>query len=121
MKLMLFGSMPSAIHATLTPSPVIPSGRAVGCDAVSESVFVSDSPSGSSCGVVAEHAPGSTFGVGDAAEAAADALAGVAMPGSAPWIVTSGITRATAGSAVSRDSSPLDTVAANELIIRNDL
>ena len=40
MKLMLFGSTPSAIHATFTPAPVIPSERAVGCRGLSESVFV---------------------------------------------------------------------------------
>ncbi len=36
----------------------------------------------------------------------------------APWMVTSGMTSATAGFALSRVSSPGDTVAANESISR---
>ena len=60
---MLFGSMPSAIQATLTPAPVMPSDRAVGWAGLSESVPVRDRPSGSSCGLPAEQAPGITLGV----------------------------------------------------------
>ena len=49
--------MPSARNATFTPAPVKPSDRAVTAPFAVESVRVSASPSGSSCGV-AEHAPG---------------------------------------------------------------
>src|SRR6185437_1247685 len=121
MKLMLFGSMPSAIQATLTPAPVMPSDRAVGWLGLSESVLVVDRPSGSSCGVVAEQAPGMTFGVRSAGELAprlglCARLAAVTAGsiGCAPWMVTSGMPRATAGFALSRDNSPLDTTAAKE-------
>src|ERR1700722_10858143 len=102
MKLMLLGSSPSAIHATLTPAPVSPSDRAVGWLGSSESVLVEVSPSGSSCGAPALQAPGITLGetVGPAKSAcsrcarepfATLAAAGVSA-GAAPWIVTSGIT-----------------------------
>ena len=62
---MLLGSIPSATQATFTPAPVMPSDRAVCAPAVSESVWVSDRPSGASWGVVALQAPGITFGVSE--------------------------------------------------------
>src|SRR5579863_7638529 len=121
MKLMLFGSIPSAIQATLTPAPVMPSDRAVGWLGLSESVLVVDRPSGSSCGVVAEQAPGITFGVRSAGELVRRTGLTVCLVvgtagsmGCAPWIVTSGMTSATAEFALSRATSPLDTTAAKE-------
>src|SRR5215472_6261891 len=122
MKLMLFGSIPSAIQATLTPAPVMPSDRAVGWLGLSESVLVVDRPSGSSCGVVAEQAPGMTFGVRSAGELARRAArpdaATAGSSGLAPWMITSGMTLATSEFALSRETSPFDTVAAKELTRR---
>src|SRR5579863_3419654 len=117
MKLMLFGSIPSAIQATLTPAPVMPSDRAVGWLGLSESVLVVDRPSGSSCGVVAEQAPGMVFGGkwdGLFVPRACLAAVTAGSVGCAPWIVTSGMTLATSELALSRATSPLDTVAAKE-------
>ena len=66
MKLTLFGSTPSAIQATFTPAPVMPSERAVGWRGLSEAVLVSDRPSGSSCTwPFGPQAPGITLGVSD--------------------------------------------------------
>ena len=76
-------------------------------------------------------APGITFGVGVAAEALADlavadsAVAGPAAaavesgPSRLTLIVALGMTWATAGFALSRVSSPAETVAANELTVLN--
>src|ERR1700722_4876613 len=121
MKVMLFGSTPSATQATLTPAPVIPSFRAVGWLGLSESVLVVDRPSGSSCGVVAEHAPGGTVGVSagllecDRAGLMAFAVvAGAALSGFGPWMTTSGMTSRTREFDFSRATSPFDTVAAKE-------
>src|SRR5277367_4711097 len=125
MKFSLLGSRPSAIQATFTPAPVMPSDAAVGSAGLSDAVPVSDSPSGASCGVVLQ-APGITFVVGVAAEALADlAVAGVAAaavesgPSRLTLIVALGMTAATAGFALSRVSSPAETVAANELTVLN--
>src|SRR5580658_2182076 len=120
MKLMLFGSTPSAIQATFTPAPVKPSERAVGWLGLSESVPVRARPSGSSCGVLAEHAPGITLGV-RAGLLACDRLvvlalvAGAPVSGLASAMVKSGMTSRTEGSALSHATSPFDTVAASEL------
>ena len=128
MKLTLFGSSPSAIQATFTPAPVMPSERAVGWCGLSESTPISASPSGSSwTWPFLPHAPGITLGVSEvlASVLSADAVvvlatvpSEAAVSGAAPWMVTSGMTSATAELAFSRDSSPADTVAANELISR---
>ncbi len=127
MKLTLVGSSPSAIQATLTPAPVMPSERAVGWSGLSESTPISASPSGSSCALPLEQAPGITWGVSDvgASDArvtvrAAVVMVGVgaAVSGWAPRMVTSGMTSATEELALSRDSSPAETVAANELTSR---
>src|SRR5271155_4367708 len=68
MKLMLLGSTPSAIQATLTPAPVKPSARAVKADGSVESVLVTCSASGSkSTAPLAPHAPGSALGVREGA------------------------------------------------------
>ena len=116
MKFTLLGSTPSAIQATFTPVPVMPSERAVGWCGLSESVLVSERPSGASCTwPFLPQAPGITLGVRDVPEAAAVA-AGCA--GGAIRMVTSGTTSATAGLALSRDSSPADTVAAREFTSR---
>ena len=115
MKFTLFGSTPSAIQATFTPAPVMPSERAVGWRGLSEAVLVSSSPSGASCTwPFGPQAPGITLGVSDVlllAEASG-------CPISAPWMVTSGMTSATEGFAVSCASSPAETVAANASISR---
>ncbi len=115
---MLFGSIPSAIQATFTPAPVMPSDRAVSAPGVSESVWVSDRPSGASCGVVALQAPGITFGVSELLTVDARGLAFFraavgAGVGATPWMTTSGMTSATDGLAFSRAASPADTVAAS--------
>src|ERR1700684_1733763 len=98
MKLMLLGSIPSAIHATFTPAPVSPSERAVGWLGLSESVLVEVRPSGSSCGAPLLQAPGITFGltVDDDVCAFLDApsLTG-STSGVASRMVASGITLAT--------------------------
>ena len=115
MKFTFFGSMPSAIQATLTPAPVMPSERAVGWRGLSESVFVSASPSGTSCTLpFGPQAPGITLGVSDVLWPVL-AAAGCAWP---RWMVTSGMTCATEGFALSRVSSPADTVAASEFVSR---
>src|ERR1700722_3519444 len=126
MKFSLFVSRPSAIQATFTPAPVMPSDAAVLALGLSEAVWVSDSPSGASCGLVL-HAPGITFGVGVAAEALADVedlpvVAGAVVESGPPrltLIIELGMTWATPGSALSLASSPAETVAANELTVRN--
>src|SRR5277367_3778921 len=117
MKFSLLGSRPSAIQATFTPAPVMPSDAAVGWLGLSDAVPVSDSPSGASCGVVLQ-APGITLGVIAASLAALAGLAVLAVAGAAAasgpprltLIVELGMTSATAGSAFSRDSSPAETV-----------
>src|ERR1700722_432003 len=102
----------------------MPSERAVFWFALSESVLVSERPSGASwTAPFAPQAPGIWFtgsagdafpvrvcwrGVLVAEEVAAD-------PGIDAWMVTSGITSDTDGSVFSRASSPLDTVAARAL------
>src|SRR5580704_10677164 len=125
MKFSLLGSRPSAIQATFTPAPVMPSDAAVGTLGLSDAVWVSDSPSGASCGLVLQ-APGITFGVGVAAEdlaallvaalvVAADVV-GLAVavapvesgPSRLTLIVELGMTSATDGFALSRDSSPAE-------------
>src|SRR6202034_1790099 len=118
MKFSLLGSRPSAIQATFTPAPVMPSDAAVGWLGSSDAVPVSDSPSGASCGVALQ-APGITLGVIAAALAGlADlAVAGAAAASGPPrltLIVELGMTSATAGLALSRASSPAETVAASE-------
>src|SRR5215469_8874282 len=119
MKFWFCGSRPSAIHATFTPAPVMPSDAAVGSCGSYDAVWVRLRPSGASCGVLL-HAPGITLGDGVAdVELPADA-AGI-VPSKAPWIVTSGMTWAMAGLAVSRVSSPEETVAATALMVRSDL
>src|ERR1700684_4371061 len=95
MKFSLLGSRPSAIHATFTPAPVMPSDAAVGSVGLSDAVWVSDSPSGASCGLVLQ-APGITCGVGVAAEAAADlTVADLTVAGVAAAAVASGPSRLT--------------------------
>ena len=124
MKLTLFGSSPSAIQATLTPAPVMPSERAVGWLGLLESTPISDRPSGSSWALPLEQAPGITFGVSDVGAfevrvtvfaAVVMVCAGAAVSGWARRMVTSGMTSATDELAFSRASSPAETVAANEL------
>ena len=67
MKLTFFGSRPSAIQATFTPEPVMPSFCAVGWRGLSDAVLVSERPSGASCTwPLRPQAPGITLGVGDA-------------------------------------------------------
>src|SRR6204780_3556447 len=112
MKLMLFGSTPSAIQATFTPAPEIPSDRAVGLDLMKEAVWVSPRPSGSSCAVFCEHALGSTFGVRAGPlrcleRAALVTLTGAAESGLGPAMVTSGMTSLTAGSRSEEHTSEL--------------
>ena len=96
MKFTLFGSTPSAIQATLTPAPVIPSERAVFAFGLVESVCVSDKPSGSSCTwPFGPQAPGITLGVSDVLaplRAVFEDAAGVTGAGVAPLMVTSGMT-----------------------------
>src|SRR5512146_1493516 len=121
MKLGFCGSRPSAIHATLTPAPVMPSDAAVGRCELSDAVWVSDSPSGTSCGLTV-HAPGITFGVAVVALALAGLARGAAATGALlspklAWIVASGMTWAIAGLAFSRATSPAETVAATALIV----
>ena len=108
----------------------MPSDRAVGWLGLSESVFVSERPSGSSCGVVAEHAPGMVFGVRSSGEkllcaftaaglgpaVAGDATVSPSEPGSAARMFTSGMTLETAGLSLSSFSSPFETVAEKALI-----
>ena len=119
MKFWLFVSIPSAIHATLTPAPVMPSERAVGCALSSESTPVRARPSGSSSGALAFelHAPGIVLSGGELALVVASSArkASELLAGAAPSeIVESGSTRATSGSAARRARSARDTVAANE-------
>src|SRR3984957_3020160 len=126
MKFSLFGSRPSAIQATFTPAPVMPSDAAVFALGLSDAVWVSGSPSGASCGLVL-HAPGITFGVGVAAEAVAEVaalavVAGAVVESGPPRLtlmIELGMTWATAGSALSLASSPAETVAASELTVLN--
>src|ERR1700733_8544477 len=103
MKLTLLGSTPSAIQATLTPAPVMPSDLAVFWFGLSESVFVSDRPSGSSCTVpFLPQAPGMLLvgsEVGTAAGVAAFEAAGV-VAGFCSLMPTSGMTAATEPSAL---------------------
>ena len=102
--------MPSARNATFTPAPVKPSDRAVTAPAVVESVPVSGSASGASCGVAAEQVPGGVLTVDAAGPAAAGAPAATAGTAAArrsaaaalpDLIGLSGITAATPGLAVS--------------------
>src|SRR5208282_2667190 len=65
MKFTLLGSTPSAIQATLTPAPVMPSERAVWAKGSFESVFVTSNASGTSASPLAPQAPGMIFGVSD--------------------------------------------------------
>ncbi len=105
----------------MTPAPVMPSERAVSAPGVSESVCVSDRPSGASWGVVALQAPGITFGVSELLTVDDRGLAflraGAGM-GATPWMTTSGMTSATAGLAFSRATSPAETVAASAFTSR---
>src|SRR5271155_2997801 len=125
MKLMLLGSTPSAIQATLTPAPVKPSERAVRADGSVKSVLVTCSASGSrSTAPLAPHAPGITLGVREGplgvALGAEDGPLGVRpVPRLGDTrgrrITASGTTIATAGFALRRVTWSSETVAANEL------
>src|SRR5580698_4244297 len=116
MKLTLFGSSPSAIQATFTPAPVMPSDRAVFWFGLSESVLVSDRPSGSSCTEpFLPHAPGMLL-VGrlvGAADGLAAFLVAAGAAGAVILMVEFGMTAATELSDRSHDISPLETVAEN--------
>src|SRR5215475_7329338 len=125
MKLMLLGSMPSAIQATFTPAPVKPSERAVRADGSSELVFVTCSASGSRrTAALVPHAPGIrlgvrlgiTLGVTDGPAGGGPDVLGPAAGLRAVRgrrITASGITIATAGFALRRATWPSETVAAN--------
>src|SRR6266700_3815209 len=101
MKLGLCGSRPSAIHATFTPAPVMPSDAAVGRCGSNDAVWVRDSPSGASCGLTL-HAPGITLGVAVVAWAlaglafAAVPAAGALLTPKLALMVASGMNRAIA-------------------------
>ncbi len=110
----LFGSIPSAMYATRTPAPVMPSERAVFCAGLDEAVWVVSNASGLSCGLPAWQLPGNVF-----RPPAADALAKSVRAGRERWITASDVTAATPGLARSRAISPSDTVAANALTSRN--
>ena len=116
---MLFGSMPSAIQATLTPAPVMPSDRAVGWLGSSESVLVSDSPSGIELRLAVRlQAPGITFGVSDVAwcDFGLWRISPVGTCAPAPRLnVDVRDDLGHGGFGRSRAASPLDTVAANAL------
>src|ERR1700733_12607075 len=99
MKLTSFGFRPSEITATFTPAPLNPSERAVGWDESSDTVPVRLRPSGTSWpfGLLV-HAPGMTFATGPLPESLFCDVAVVSAAGAGPaWMVTSGITSATAG------------------------
>src|ERR1700733_10933915 len=126
MKVTLFGSRPSAIQATFTPAPVMPSERAVCVYWSLEAVPVSDGPSGASWGVLLQ-APGmlcaGRLAVADLTSRAEtssvpdEVLVDLTGLGAGPLpivIVASGTTSATMESLLSRSSSPAETVAANE-------
>src|SRR5271170_470555 len=94
MKLILLGSTPSAIQATLTPAPVMPSERAVRADGLLDAVFVVCSASrSSSTWPLAPQAPGMTFAGSDVLMLGAAAPAAVAArAGRGRRINTSGTT-----------------------------
>src|SRR5580692_10649456 len=123
MKLMFLGSSPSAIQATVTPAPVMPSERAVGAFALSDAVLVRDRPSGASCVWFLGQAPGMLFTLSEVVRALADepladgveAASCCAVSGTGSVTVTSGMTSETSGFVFSRASSPADTVAESEL------
>src|SRR5581483_11874526 len=101
----LFGLMPSAMKATFTPAPSMPSAAAVLALGSSERTFIVCNASGSSIGLFGsvEQAPGSTGAGPTAACGVALGLAacGVGVDGGTTCTFWFGSTLATAGFAAS--------------------